>query len=314
MKENKHVSIEGFKKMKDEEVLKTFKKSKYINDEIIIEGKKMSKRKVFSSPPLRAKIENLDRYFSKLSNLQVEKESEIALKKSKMIRESVTVNQDYEIYSEELEKKIAEFKKLNNILEENNKGEDVVKVENIKEAGDIKSLLNDLKGKLMGMLSEFDQKIDSIGKEGNRSMSKLESEYIPYSFKEPMKLMSDIQFKSEFDTLFPGYWNKFINGEILLTKKSKRLKLQFAELRIDQMPHELRRKYRKLLLIVKFIFANIDECFHVSQEEHIFCSIVDDMFDIDFKPDVSRVEIVNDLEADETTGEIKLDLSFLIKH
>jgi len=311
--EGMNLEIENFKKINDEDVLKRLRSTKYLSDEIMIEGKKYSKSEAISNQLLRSKLGDINQYFRKMNEDIIESESRIVDKKMKIIRSSIEPNEKFQKYSDELESRINEFRQRN--LSRSNNESPKEEISKEEEKADQQGMdWENLKTKLSSMLGEFDNKIlEDANSAGERSMSKLENEYIPFSFKEPMKLLSDIRFKSEFETLFPGYWNKFVNNEILLTKRSKKYKLQFAELRINQMPNFMRKKYRKLLLIVKFMFTNIVECNNVQQEDHEFNARTDDLFDIDFEPDVENLNILSDLSIEEGDNSIKLDLSFLKK-
>jgi hypothetical protein len=318
-KESTHLEFESYRKLNHDEVLKKFKVSKYQNNDIFIDGKKYSKVEVYSKPFLRNKLENVDQYFKKISNITLEKEMESADKKMKLVRECVTVNEDFQKYSKELEEKIKYYKSMRQTEKKDFvipiKGNDVLEEKEEKDGNieekpkDLVSWLN--KSNLSGMLSKMDSRLMELADSGQARSSRIVNEPVPYSFKEPMKLLSDLRFKSEFETLFPGYWSRFVNNEILMTKKTKKYRIQFAELRINQMPAYMRKKYSKLLLIVKFMLCNIEECDYVGYEDSVFSARLDELFDVEYEAALDPIDVINDLEIDYSEGTLKLNLDFL---
>jgi hypothetical protein len=109
----------------------------------------------------------------------------------------------------------------------------------------------------------------------------LEQEVSYYKFAEPLDLVNDPEFLSQFDTLFPNYWSSLVRNEIGITKQVKKMRLRFAETQIRCMPQQLRNKYNKLYLIVKSIICSLPIVNTMSNISMGFALEIDNLFDID---------------------------------
>jgi hypothetical protein len=218
--------------------------------------------------------------------------------------------------------------------------EDVKKVHKISETYELdkgNKKLKDAVLKLERMLTEVEQN-DKDGEEANKidfsMISKLFKEYMEelsrskqgpetvkeffranfsnFNFAEPLSVLSDIVARSEINVLFPGSLDAILNGDIKLSKKTKERIVRYAGLEIKEMPKMLRKKYNKLLFLVKAVLNDIPECKYLQSESLDFAAKIDEMFNKgnDMSDSDSPME---DLLPELLTDKISFDLSKILQ-
>jgi hypothetical protein len=138
----------------------------------------------------------------------------------------------------------------------------------------------------------------------------MESNLALYSFKKPLIAMTDLRYRAEFETIFPGMWDPFINNELCINKNVLFDKLDLARVRISRMPPHMRDKFRKLLLIVSMVLHSIRQNTRMDLKSYELTTMVDDLFRVNMDPDIEGVTVYYDLEPGEII-EIPFEFNFL---
>jgi hypothetical protein len=295
-KENVSISIEGYIEIPWEQQNKIFRASKYKSSNIEIDGVEHTMEEIQNDSTLVAKLYNSEQFFKNPSADSVKQEISISLDQAKLIEKSGRqTSQHFEILKKELEQ---DLKKL----EEKAPNDDEVS----SPKQDLDQLLQKTFNGRQELFANWGEKSDS-----SSYKKQFVADYKPYKYDKALNLLTDIRFRSEFEVFFPGYWDDFINKNIRMSKRNKKHRLEFARLRIDKMPKEMRRNYRKLYLVCCFVLENVTECEHRQNESHDFGSLIDDLFDADFESDEEQVQLIVDLLPDNENLEDYYDLSWL---
>jgi hypothetical protein len=295
-KTNFRIEIEGYKEIPWEQQNKTFLKSPYKPPPVIIEGKEYSFVDIDSNPSLAAHLIDSDQFFKNPESENVRKEIVLNKKQVDLIEKSGRkITPEFEKLSKQLEK---DLESLNKIDEKQSK------------TVDDKEELTDLLARTMKGREELFFALESDSVQSNVKKQFI-ADYKPYRYNGTLNLLTDVRFRSEFEVLFPGFWDMFANKELRMSKRNKKHRLEFARLRIDKMPRDMRRNYRKIYLICSFVLDNVADCPHRQNESHDFGTVIDDLFDTDYESDEERVELVNDLIPDHEDLTDFYDLSWL---
>jgi hypothetical protein len=295
-KTNFRIEIEGYKEIPWEQQNKTFSQSPYKPTPIVIEGKEYSFADIDSNPSLAAHLLDSDKFFKNPDSENVRKEIVLNKKQFDLIEKSGRkITPEFERLTRQLEKDLDSLKKIE---------------DKQSQSSEDKEELTDLLARTMKGREEL---FFALGNETVQSNVKKQfiADYKPYRYNGTLNLLTDVRFRSEFEVLFPGFWDMFANKELRMSKRNKKHRLEFARLRIDKMPREMRRNYRKIYLICSFVLDNVADCPHRQNESHDFGTVIDDLFDTDYESDEERVELVNDLIPDHEDLTDFYDLSWL---
>ncbi len=281
--EGVNCEIVGYKEMTHMEQQRYFK-NPYNSSIIEIEGKEYYKEKIHSDRILRLKLDNIDQYFKQMKNLNSVKKEVKRQKRIISIEEELEMTEDVEF-----RRKLINSMKAQGLEIPHENAEEAEKTET-KTLEDVLSSIN---------LSDVADK----GSKGDVHFATVEYHPVKNVVElEPLSVLSDEKFLGEFNSLFPGFLNMYMNNEIYLREDKKRRKIEFANYKIAAMPREMQIKYRRLLLIVKFFLKNIQTCKSREHETNEFGDAIDDLFDIDLEPAGENYEEMCDLMID--TGEV----------
>jgi len=309
-------SIEGYDRIEWDKSTSIGSDSIYKSDEIVLEGKKYSKRDAISNSEISGKLMDLDSYFGTIKNIDILKQEINAKGKTlKIISENLPVNEKYwELHTEfesivnklyqhletvektrpltsneqKNKKMFRKMKKRAQLKRKKRKSKlDPYEESKIDDPEETKENIGSMEQTLADMssiLKKIEQGgLDEIINWGESKGAKiqLEQEVSYYKFAEPLDLVNDPEFLSQFDTLFPNYWSSLVRNEIGITKQIKKMRLRFAETQIRCMPQQMRNKYNKLYLIVKSIICSLPTVNTMSNISMEFALDIDNLFDID---------------------------------
>jgi hypothetical protein len=150
--------------------------------------------------------------------------------------------------------------------------------------------------------------IKEVSKRGEPLKEHIRVNYSNFYFSEPVRLLTDILVRSEFNTLFPGQLDSILNSEIRLSARTKQRIIKFAQMTIQNIPRRNRKIYSKLLYVVKCVLCDVQECNFNQNESLEFAAIIDSMFQ-DAEDTSSSEENINDLIPDNIEDLVKFDLS-----
>jgi hypothetical protein len=296
-KNNLKIEIESYKEIPWEEQNKSFMRSPYLPKPVHIEGKDYYFEEIDSNPSLAAHLINSDQFFKNPEAESVKKEIVLTKKQINLVEKTGRkVTKEFERLKKQLDDDLKVLSKTKDKVEEKSESEPVD--------------LNELLTRTMKGREDLFFALEGDSTQANAKKQFI-ADYKPYRYDGTLNLLTDIRFRSEFEVLFPGYWDMFANKEIRMSARNKKHRLEFARLRIDKMPREMRRNYRKLFLICSFVLENVAECPHRQNESHDFGSLIDDLFDADYESDEERIELVNDLIPDHEDLTDFYDLSWL---
>jgi hypothetical protein len=300
-KENIKISIEGYIEIPWEQQNKFFRSSNYKSSDIVIDGVNYTMEEIQNDSTLAAKLYDSEQFFKNPSADSVKKEISISLDQAQLIKKSGRqTSKQFDILQKELETKLKKLTKLTTSDTE------ILPETESSAKTNFEQLLQETFIGRQEMFTDWNEKSDS-----SSFKKQFVADYKPYKYDKALNLLTDIRFRSEFEVFFPGYWDDLINKDIRMSKRNKKHRLEFARLRIDKMPKEMRRNYRKLYLICCFVLENVTECEHRQNESHDFGSLIDDLFDADFESDEEQVQLIVDLLPDHENLEDYYDLSWL---
>jgi len=295
-KKKMKIEIDGYIEIPWEQQNKMFMKDNYKPEPILIEGKEYDFNDINSNPNLAAHLINSEQFFK-----NPEAES---------VKQEIVLNQKQMHIVEESGRKVTkEFQRLKKQLDT-----DLEKIKQVDQDSETIMEKRETLTEILDRTMKGREELFLVLEDDQRQLSTKKlfvADYKPYKYDGTVNLLTDVRFRSEFEVLFPGYWDTFSNKELRMSKRSKKQRLEFARLRIDRMPGDMRRCYRKLYLICSFILENVAECPHRQNESHDFGALIDDLFDTDFESDEERVELVNDLMPDHEDLKDFYDLSWL---
>nr|UUW20939.1 MAG: RNA-dependent RNA polymerase [Sanya bunya-like virus 2] len=278
-------SVQGYKKMPWEKVRALMREKIETDHMMEIQGETHTKRDVISDPSLTQHIPTLDSYFKRLTSQQA---VEVVVENQAVIDFASTnlfLSPEFEEEKKALDAKLLAFKKEHLSTKKESKDEPetqpvVVDIENPENNQDLAAML-------FGILSEQQHSLDEIGTSveqgGSGGAALLERGTTQYSFKEPTDLLTDAGFKSEFETLFPGFWNSMNLKEISLTKNQKNDRLALARSKIKRMSGEEKRNYTMLYQVLMFILNELPEKGGIPNISNSFMLHVDGLFDLDIE-------------------------------
>jgi hypothetical protein len=282
------MTIKGFRELSWEQFWSTVRVSKYVNDALIISGDEYTKQDLVESPWLRDMIEGIDSYFQRISSHGVKEDVEGIVKKADLVmRDKYT--------SPGLKQKRDKLARLLETLEH-------------KPEKDNKPISFD----------DFNliETLDEMLKSGNLETDSGNKEYVvatqrQYIYTEPARFLTDIEFKSELNALFPDYVNMLQNGEVRISAKTKQRIRSFMNSQIRSMQKPLKPKYKKLKVVVESALTMTQECQFRQNETLDFVSVVDDLFNIDLE---SEEEYDSSYDYLPGTGEslVQFDLEKLL--
>jgi hypothetical protein len=282
------MTIKGFRELSWEQFWSTVRVSKYVNDALVISGDEYTKQDLVESPWLRDMIEGIDSYFQRISSHGVKEDVEEIVKKSDLVmRDKYT--------SPGLKQKRDKLARLLETLEQ-------------KSERDNKPISFD----------DFNliETLDEMLKSGNLETDSGNKEYVvatqrQYVYTEPARFLTDIEFKSELNALFPDYVNMLQNGEVRISAKTKQRIRSFMNSQIRSMQKPLKPKYKKLKVVVESALTMTQECQFRQNETLDFVSVVDDLFNIDLE---SEEEYDSSYDYLPGTGEslVQFDLEKLL--
>ncbi|QTT61005.1 RNA-dependent RNA polymerase [Phytophthora condilina negative stranded RNA virus 13] len=291
-KENANVKIENYKEINFEQTQAELAPKVTIEHQIEIDGKKYNKKDFESNIELQMSIYTFDQYFKKMKMETVEQEG-VDLDTLKKVFETQPVP-DIEKSLDKLQTIIDDFKKVKN------------------EEGEISAKKPDETINYSEMIQQYLKELEHSETETVSPVKEyIRVNYSNFNYSEPMRVLSDIIVRSELNCLLPGQIDSILNSDIRLSKKTKDRILRYARLEISQMPKLLRKKYNKLLLVIKAVLNDIEECFFMENETLEFVSLIDDLFHEASEAEDSPDDL-NDLLPDDIEDKVKFDLSKIL--
>jgi len=280
--ENVHCTIEGYSELSFEQLIYELKPTHNFVRMIEVAGKTVTRSELEKDHILKNEIGLFEDYFKNLRQDSME-ELETTVNKTQTILEQYP--HDPEI-DRQLEKLRAMLGRSENHAESS---------PNILEA--YTQYLNDL-GKPTNWL-------------GTSTKEYVRANFSNFRFTEPLRVLHDLVVRSELNTFFPGHVDQILNGDLRLSKKTKNRIIRYATLEVAQMPKILKKKYSKILFIVKAVIADIEECNFAQNESLEFAAIVDQLFSVEMSSSDHELDIA-DLIPDEIEDKVKFDLSKIL--
>lgn len=315
--------IEGYKEVSWEQSVRYGISGKFGNNFIEIKGKKYTKSDVFNEPPLVSQITTLDSYFVRLSQESLNQNIEEIENFVEIVKDIFTLPPQAAREQKELKKLIEDRRlKIEEKEKENEKGKnkqnkkkgkkeknDDIQEEGKSEtdkSGDVINIEDekDDDSKFFKKLSSVFNNFKTLTEKGlklktDNLLNEIKQEQTLYTFKKVFTALTDVRFKAEFETFFPGMWEPFINNELSMTEGSITDRIDLAKFRINRMPIMMRTKYRKLLLIVTFILAGVTRTNRMDPVSMRFGYLIDNMFRVNLETDINEEFIGSDLMPEE---------------
>jgi hypothetical protein len=132
-----------------------------------------------------------------------------------------------------------------------------------------------------------------------------------FKFEKNVNLLTDESTKGQFNSLFPGYWDKFMNREIRLSEKTKRNKIKIFKMLTESMPLYMRSKYRKLVSIICSIFDSLPDCTYRHHEDFEFVNVIENLFFLEEEDSQSDSEASHDMRPDPEFIRMQTDIDIL---
>jgi hypothetical protein len=301
-KENFKGSIEGYSELSWEQSVR-YGNIKILGEQSLeLEGKTYDKFEVFSQPRLIGKLQTLNSYFSRISSEMVLEEATKVEDKIEEMEDLFELSPDMKIEKSILMKKVEEYRK--------SVGSNTKEVIDRKEKNSKSEETFNLIDSLGKVFSKYEKGSTGLKIKKNTLGQSIEQELNLYKFKKPLQALTEIRFKAEFETLFPGMWEPYVNNELSITRQSMKHRLEFAQIRIDRMPEMMRNKYRKLLLITSMFLSSIPKTRTMNSKSMELGYIIDSIFETDMEDDIEQIRIGVDLNPEELIS-LNYNLSFL---
>jgi hypothetical protein len=276
---NVHCQIPGYRLLSFEEEVKEFRPKYEYKRVYNIDGELISREKLTGDFSYHNKIYQLDSYFKSIKVKTLE-EAEKEMKQAKKFEE-------------------APNPLLNKLLD---------KIESLK-LGKVEDDVVEID--FAQIFLEYQESLlESIGEQKGPLQEHLRVNYSNFNFSEPLRVLSDVVVRSEINVLFPGYVDKILDSQIRLSKETKKRIIKFAQLTIQTLPKMLRKKYTKLLYVVKCVLADIEECNFNENETHEFAAVIDMLFAEAGDTSSSEDEYL-DLLPDSIEDKVQFDLTKL---
>jgi hypothetical protein len=270
-RDTKGISVVGYRKMQWQEVMKHVQGGIFRNDKKTeILGKLRSREDILEQPVLLNELQTLDSYFKSMRISDLEKEVEQKELEVKVVKENLYLSPESENMVKELDHLIQSYRRERDAAPD--------KEEKRKEAVDLESD-NDLIAILNKQISLLDSIEESASPEGDeKAMLKLVGVPSQHRFKEEVELLTDGDFRSEFEALFPGYWQKIMRKEISMSRSRKKQRLENARMRIAHMKGDVKNRYTILYGIMSFVLLEVPESGGVKHLSDAFSLDLDDLF------------------------------------
>jgi hypothetical protein len=266
------VSVAGYRAMQWQEIMKHVQENYYRNEKKTnILGKDRTRAEILAEPILQNELQTLDSYFKSIRIQDLEKEVETKEVSLKVIEENLFLSPESKSMVKELDNMISEYKTKM-------KAKPPKKPERAIEFDSNHDLL-DILSKQVSLLDSIEETASTSGDE--KAMFKLVGVPSQHRFKEEVELLTDSDFKSEFEALFPGYWQKIMRKEISMTQKRKKQRLENAKMRIAHMKGDVKNRYTMLYGIMSFVLLEIPESGGVKHLSDAFALELDDLFSLD---------------------------------
>jgi hypothetical protein len=254
-------------------------RDQFADDHLVsVAGQEVLKKDLINDPALTQHIPTLDSYFKRMS---IQKAVETVVENKEVLDFATTnlfLSPEFEEEKKLLDEKIQQFQ---NIASKRKKEELPPVIELHGTTPDTDSLAK----MLFNILEEQETALHDISSAveggGSGGAALIDRTTTQYSFREPTDLVTDGGFKSEFETLFPGFWNSINLKEISLTKNQKNDRLALARSKIGRMSGEEKRNYTMLYQILMFILNELPEKGGIPNISNSFIVHTDGLFDLD---------------------------------
>nr|UUW20937.1 MAG: RNA-dependent RNA polymerase [Sanya bunya-like virus 1] len=272
-RDTEKIGIPGYRKLQWQDVMKHVQSNIYRNDKKTeIMGKMRSRKEILEQPVLLNELQTLDSYFKSIKVKDLEKEVEQKETEIKVVSENLFLTPDSEALVSELNNLVSQYetrkKKISKVQEE----EETRAVIDLDSDHDLITILN----KQISLLDTIEESAATDGDE--RAMLKMVGIPSQHRFKEAAEVLTDPDFKSEFETWFPGYWAKIMRKEISMSRARKKQRLENAKMRISHMKGEVKKRYTMLYGIMAFVLLELPENGGVKHLSDAFALDVDDLF------------------------------------
>jgi hypothetical protein len=276
-----NVNISGYKKMIFENERYEVRNRYSYKRTLEVDGKKLSREEIIEDNSLRATLTTFDSFFNKVSAVAAE-EAEIEIKK---------------VYE------VPQFK--NEQLEEV-----LIRIRNAQKPQEV---TDPEPPSFFDIFKAYQQALQNIGDESKLPLREfIRANYSSFHYQEPLKLLRDMVVRSELNVLIPGLVDELMNDNLQLSKATKSRIVKFAMLTIQTLPKMMKKKYNKLLFVIKVILSEIKTCNFLQNETFSLAAIIDNLFanacEIDSSSDDSL-----DLIPDSLTDNVTFDLEKLLQ-
>jgi hypothetical protein len=289
--ENTHGQIEGYRRLSWEETMQEMRDEMELDCGIEIDGVYHPFSKIEKSAQLQSQLLGFDSYFKNLrEEVKVEVENAEQLIDTYSLFES---NKGMEKSAEKLKTFISKAVEAEEV-----ERKPMVSTAEALSGLDLHTIFKEVAEAAQG---------PSQAKSGVKQY--IRTNYQNFSYEEPLKILVDLRARSEFNSLLPGYLDRILNGDVMLSKKTKSRIVRYALGQIALMPREMRPKYRKLLFIIKSTLTEIRECNFLENEDLKLAAMIDDFFTSALDVSSSDEEEIVDLLPDMPDELVKIDLS-----
>jgi hypothetical protein len=262
-KKLKQLVIPGFTELSWEGFWKTVRESKYHIDKLELFDGVVDKKDFWTLPHLRAKTVHMESYFLRLNQVTVAEEAEKVVEKIDRVTDESYSNPNLESLRSKLAALVKKLKPSEPLVAE--------------EATSSKTMLEDLEAfDLTAMAEEVGAVGEIWSSSGNKEYVTYTARY--YDYNTTAQLLTDIEFRSEINALFPEYVDELFAGNVRLSAKTKDRMRKYAQMQIAAMPRPLKPRYKKLRVLIESLFSLTYECNFRQNETMDFVSLVDELF------------------------------------
>nr|WAK73582.1 RNA-dependent RNA polymerase [Phytophthora palustris bunya-like virus 13-2] len=273
--------IEGYRKMKFEEIVAECKLNCHRDIMVESAGEIYERSAIINNPVVINTISNLNSFFKRINQESVENEVERITKVAELVN-----------YGKDPKEEVS-MEKVTKLLG---------KKQNISEG-------EEEEFNLIEAIKNYTEFLEGVGLDSSSPVKeKMRANYSMFTFTEPLKVLNDLVVTSEFNSLIPHHIDRLLDGQIRLSKRTKDRIVRYAQLEIKTMSRILRKKYSKVLFIIRAILADVEECNYAQNESLEFAAAIDDIFQRAGSPDEENFDEIQDLIPDAIEDNIKFDL------
>jgi len=288
--EKTHLTVEGYKKLSWEDTMHEIREDLETICSIEINGKLYNIEELETNSELQVQLMGFDNYFKNLKT---------ATEEVKRVRTLIDAYSMFE-KNPQLEESINKLETFKSKVENIDKQAEEQKTKTIKE------IFEEIDTNTL--FRTVSENAAQSGIQSSEVKQYFKNNYQNFSYQEPLNLLTDLRFRSEFNSIIPGYLDLILNGEVKLSVKTKNRIMRYGQGQIAQMPKEMRPKYRKLLFIIKAILTEIYECNFLENEDLKLAALLDDYFTEALDNSSSDENEIVDLLPEMPDSLVKIDI------